>query len=83
MPLGTRHSLTGIWDREADTVDDRLFVAEGGYWRLDLRWVAADPDLIGEVVIIDGVRTGFAALRVLHIRRLEGSGSLLRPGHDF
>lgn len=72
MPLGTRHTLTGIWNHEAVTAEDKLFVPEGGYWRLDFNAVDAPPEWVEDVIIVDGVRTGFATLHVLHIRRLDG-----------
>lgn len=66
MPLGTTHSETGLLLREG-----RWFILardDGGRWRLD-----ADAEverLVGQRVLVHGVRAGFDLLDVRSIERV-------------
>lgn len=68
MPIGTRHEIVGLLlgQRGCLVVD----VDGGGIWRLDTEWrTLAARRLLGQRVVVTGVRDGFDLLAVEEIAR--------------
>ncbi|MBC2663205.1 hypothetical protein H7F50_15765 [Novosphingobium flavum] len=70
MPMGTRHTVTGIlhWDDRQGLY--RLDVATGGYWFAHLPRRARH--LPGRKVTVEGIRSGFNLLTVRTIIAIDG-----------
>lgn len=67
MPMGTRHTVTGIL-RPSQRGLYALEVDGGGVWKLDCGWGWKAPKHVGQRVTVDGRRCGFDLLDVKRMR---------------
>ncbi|WOE74654.1 DUF5818 domain-containing protein [Alterisphingorhabdus coralli] len=63
MPMGTRHTVTGILRRSRYGLY-ALEVDGGGVWQLDCGWGWKARKLVGQKVTVEGTRGGFDLLFV-------------------